>query len=174
MKILLIVLLAYTGLGICQAQQSDSDRKATQLLSGMYEVVSWHDGTTLHTSPAVVGRWSFIEGNVMCIIHNRVNPDESESAIGWGYGSISDGIFTIAYPEFITTKGSKEGSIIDQSSPFEGERKYKITFTSYGILMKSFEGTQTWEVHKDKMVYTDHEWGPDKKYAQRTWKRLTE
>lgn len=110
----------------------------------------------------------------MCIIHNRVNPDESKSAIGWGYGSISDGIFTYAYPEFITTKGSKEGSIVDQSSPFEGERKYKITFTSYGILMKSFEGTQTWEIHKDKMVYTDHEWGPDKKYAQRTWKRITE
>ena len=82
MKNLLFVLLAYTGLSICQAQHSDSDRKATQLLSGIYEVVSWHDGTTLHVPPTVVGRWAFIEGKVMCIIHNRVNPDESKSAIG--------------------------------------------------------------------------------------------
>ena len=61
----------------------------------------------------------------MCIIHNRVNPDESKSAIGWGYGSISDGIFTYSYPEFITTKGSKEGFIIDQSSPLKGNGNTK-------------------------------------------------
>lgn len=58
MKNLLFILLAYMGLSIYQAQQSDSDRKATQLLSGMYEVVSWHDGIALHVPPAVVGRWS--------------------------------------------------------------------------------------------------------------------
>ena len=109
MKNLLFVLLAYTGLSICQAQQSDSDGEATQLLSGMYEVVSWHDGTALHVPPAVVGRWSFIEGKVMCIIHNRVNPDESKSAIGWGYGSISDGIFTYAYRNSLPPRVPKKG-----------------------------------------------------------------
>lgn len=41
------------GSSICQAQQSDSDRKATQLLSGMYEVVSWHDGTALAHTPNI-------------------------------------------------------------------------------------------------------------------------
>lgn len=174
MKNSFIVLLAYFSLNVCESQESEPDKKAIQLLTGMYEVVSWHDGNTLHVPPSVTGRWSFLDGKVMCIIHNRVKPDETQSAIGWGYGSIADGIFKYSYPEFITTKGSKNASVVSQDPPFEGERKYKITFTDYGMLMKSFEETQTWEIHKDKMVYTDLEWGPEKKYAQRTWKRITE
>ena len=112
MKNSFFVYLAYFLLNVCESQESEPDKKAIQLLTGMYEVVSWYDGNTLHVPPAVVGRWSFIEGKVMCIIHNRVNPDESKSAIGWGYGSITDGIFKYSYPEFITTKGSKNASVV--------------------------------------------------------------
>ena len=89
-----------------------------------------------------------------------------------GFGYTGNPTIDIAAPPVPPASAYATAEVEDP--PFDSERKYKITFTDYGILMKSFEGTQTWEIHKDKMVYTDTESGPEKKYAQRTWRRITE
>ena len=149
------------------------DQKASRLMNGIYETVSWNDGTDLHEPPAISGRWSFVNGKTMCIIHNRVDPKQMTSMVGWGYGYFKDGKFSYTYPEFITIKGDTSQSTLERGGPFEGERVYDIRFKGDSMVMTSESGKQVWEVTSEGMRYTDQESGKDKVYAQRTWKRLS-
>jgi hypothetical protein len=140
----------------------------------MYEAVSWNDGKKRHSPPDITARWTFIEGKTMSIIHNRVDPQNTVSTIGWGYGKFKDGKFTYAYPEFVTIKGKPSNASVTQGGPFEGERQYSIEFDGDRMVMTSASGKQVWEVTPEGMRYTDQEWGPHKTFAQRVWKRITQ
>ena len=57
------------------------DKKIFNIINGVYEVVSWFDGKKLHKYPTVSGRWTFYEGQVISIIHNRINPGNHKSSV---------------------------------------------------------------------------------------------
>ena len=180
MRILITAVFVVNGLWSCPAEDvepkiasSKLDRRAFKLMSGMYETVSWNDGTQLHKPPAIHGRWSFVDGKTMSIIHNRIIPKETISSVGWGYGYFKDGKFTYSYPEFTTVKGDTSRSTVERGGPFEGERVYDVRFEGETMVMTSESGKQVWEVTPEGMRYTDQEWGENKVYAQRIWKRLS-
>lgn len=177
---LIMAVLIFNGSWLCHAEDSDAktatsklDQKAFALMSGMYETVSWNDGTQLHKPPTIHGRWSFVDGKTMSIIHNRVDPKAMISSIGWGYGYFEDGKFRYSYPEFTTIKGDASQSTVQQGGPFEGDRVYDVRFEGETMVMTSESGKQVWEVSPKGMRYTDQEWGDRKVYAQRIWKRLS-
>ncbi|MEC8553747.1 MAG: hypothetical protein VXZ82_01955 [Planctomycetota bacterium] len=180
MRLLLIALIIFNLASISPAQDTDAkkgkrklDRKAFLLMSGIYETVSWNDGSDVHKPPAISGRWAFVDGKTMCIIHNRVDSKQMTSLVGWGYGYFKDGKFHYTYPEFTTIKGDASQSTLQQGGPFEGERVYDIRFEGDSMVMTSESGKQVWEVTPEGMRYTDQESGKDKVYAQRVWKRLS-
>lgn len=151
----------------------DIDQRATKLMTGMYEIESWNDGTKLNKPPTISGRWSFLHGKTMAIIHNRIDSSNQIASVGWGYGHFSDGKFKYAYPEFITVQGEDSQSTVKSGGPFEGEREYNVKFDGERMVMTSKSGKQVWEVTPNGMRYTDQEWGVNKGYAQRVWKRIS-
>lgn len=155
-------------------QSSATEQKAMLLLNGMYEAVSWNDGETLHKPPTIKGRWVFIDGKIMCIIHNAIDPENEISSIGWGFGKVEKNRFVYGYPEFRTVKGKSSASVVIPGAPFNGLREYKIEFKDDRMIMRSATGKQIWEINPEGMVYTDQEWGPAKVFAQRIWKRITD
>ena len=40
------------------------------------------------------------------------------------------------------------------------------------LLLSANNGNQTWKLDAKNLIYTDKEWGADKKFAQRIWKRI--
>ena len=138
----------------------------------MWELVSWYDGKKLYKNPEVAGRWSFMKGEIMCIIHNRTDPKNHTSMIAWGKGSVSNGEFKYAYTEFLNLEGSEKNTVRDHSLPWGGMRKFKVEIKGDGVIMKTQSGKQTWEITKENMIYTDTESGKDKIFAQRKWKRI--
>ena len=106
----------------------DADQRGFELMNGMYEMVSWSDGDKLHRPPTVSGRWVFMDGKVMCIIHNSTNPEKASSFVGWGYGKFENGKFTYAYPEARTIEGNESSSSVNTGSNFKGEREYQVEF----------------------------------------------
>ena len=56
------------------------DKKIFNIINGVYEVKSWFDGKKLYKYPEVSGRWTFYEGQVISIIHNRINPENHKSS----------------------------------------------------------------------------------------------
>ncbi|MDE0839389.1 MAG: hypothetical protein OSB41_10100, partial [Kiritimatiellae bacterium] len=77
------------------------------------------------------------------------------------------------YTEQINLKGTAENASIASGPPWKGMRFFNVEFLQDGIEMTSENGKQTWVINKNGMVYTDREWGPNKVYAQRKWKRIS-
>ena len=180
MRLFLVTALLVANVHLCLSNGSalgkppgGMDRRAFDLMTGVYETVSWNDGRQVHKTPAISGRWSFMNGRTMAIIHNRIDPKNKIASVGWGYGIFADGKFKYAYPEWVTVKGDESQSTVTAVGPFEGEREYEVSFEGERMVMTSKSGKQVWEVSPDGMRYTDQEWGDDKVYAQRIWKRLS-
>jgi hypothetical protein len=149
------------------------DQKILKIINGMYEVIAWNDGVKTHKPPAVSGRWAFHDKKVMSIIHDRTDPNAHKSSIGWGNGTVKRGKFQYTYTEQINLQGTAENASIASGPPWKGMRFFNVEFLQDGIEMTSENGKQTWVINKNGMVYTDREWGPNKVYAQRTWKRIS-
>jgi hypothetical protein len=149
------------------------DVRILEIINGTYEVVAWNNGVKTHKPPAVSGRWVFRDKKVMSIIHNRTDPNSHKSSIGWGNGTVKRGKFQYTYTEQMNLQGTMENSSLTFGPPWKGMRSFNVEFLQNGIKMTSENDKQTWIINKNGMVYTDREWGPNKVYAQRKWKRIS-
>ena len=170
-KILFLCLIIFSF--SCFGEERSNDHKILSLLNGMYEVVSWFDGKTLHEPPTVSGRWVFYDGKIISSIHNRTNENKNKSSFKWGHGSVVDGMFRYTYTETLNVKGIDKFAKMNRNLPWSGMRTFKVTLRNNEIEMTSLNGKQTWKITKDGMVYTDPEWSDDKIFVERRWKRIT-
>ncbi len=157
----------------CFGEERNKDKEILSLLNGMYEVISWFDGKSLHEPPAVSGRWVFYDGKIMSSIHNRVNENNPKSSFKWGHGSVVDGMFRYTYTETLNVKGTESSATTNRTLPWSGMRTFNVRIRNDKIEMASLDGKQTWEITEYGMVYTDPEWSDDKIFVQRIWKRVT-
>ena len=149
------------------------DKKIFNIINGVYEIVSWFDGKKLHKYPTVSGRWTFYEGQVISIIHNRINPDNYKSSVRWGKGEIKDKKFKYTYTESLNIKGNEKFSTFNTKLLFEGIRNFDVFLNNNEIKMVSENKNQVWTINEKGMVYNDKEWGEDNIFVERKWKRLT-
>ena len=61
---------------------------------------------------------------------------------------------------------------VNQNLPWQGMRKYSVLFKNDKLVLTSSTGKQTWKLDKKSLIYTDKEWGIDKKEVTRYWKRI--
>ena len=61
---------------------------------------------------------------------------------------------------------------VNKTLPWQGMRKYSVLLKNNKLLLTSSTGKQTWELDKKSLIYTDEEWGTDKKEVIRYWKRI--
>ena len=67
----------------------------------------------------------------------------------------------------------KAQEITNDKLPWEGYRVYDLKLQEDVLLLSANSGNQTWKLDAKNLIYTDKEWGADKKFAQRIWKRIT-
>ena len=149
------------------------DKKIFNIINGVYEVKSWFDGKKLYKYPEVSGRWTFYEGQVISIIHNRINPENHKSSVRWGKGEVKDKKFKYTYTESLNIKGNEKFSTFNAKLLFEGMRSFDVFLNNNEIKMVSKNKNQIWIINEKGMVYNDKEWGEDKIFVERKWKRLT-
>ena len=169
----LIFLLFSLLPSLCLGSDKEHKEKILRLLNGMYEVVSWYDGKTIHRPPDVAGRWAFFDGKIMSIIHNRINKENRKSSIKWGHAFISNSEFQYTYTETLNIKGSENSSIINHLIPWTGMRTFKLRLHDDILYMTSNSGKQNWEISKSGIIYTDNAWGDENIFVKRAWKRIT-
>ena len=60
---------------------------------------------------------------------------------------------------------------VNENLPWKGMRKYSVSLKNKLVLTSS-TGKQSWELDNKSLIYTDKEWGTDKKEVIRYWKRI--
>ena len=103
----------------------------------------------------------------------RINPDNHKSSVRWGKGEVKDKKFKYTYTESLNIKGNEKFSTFNTKLLFEGMRSFDVDLNNNEIKMVSENKNQVWTINEKGMVYNDKEWGEDKIFVERKWKRLT-
>ena len=90
-----------------------------------------------------------------------------------GKGRVKDKKFRYTYTENLNIKGNEKFSTFNIKLPFEKMRNFDVFLNNNEIKMVSENKNQVWTINEKGMVYNDKEWGEDKIFVERKWKRLT-
>ena len=151
----------------------DIDQKVNNLITGMYELETWLDDDKIYEYPDVTGTLSINNGQIGFTLDNRINKNKTVKVIGWGNYILNNNEFKYQYTDFKVLILNDGEEIINDKLPWEGYRVYDLKLQEDVLLLSANNGNQTWKLDTKNLVYTDKEWGADKKFAQRIWKRIT-
>jgi len=98
--------------------------------------------------------------------------NETIKIIGWGNYNLSVNEYNYGYFDFKKMTDNGTDIKVNENLPWQGMRKYSVLLKNNKLLLTSSTGKQTWELDKKSLIYTDKEWGMDKKEVIRYWKRI--
>ena len=103
----------------------------------------------------------------------NMNSNKSVELIGWGRYKINSKAFHIGWHDWKLLLIENNIKTVKKKSPWKGMREYSVSLKGNKLVLTSITGKQSWELNKNSLVYRDKEWGEDKIFVERKWKRLT-
>lgn len=173
MKYFKIYLLSlFLLLNYLKANSSDNINDIKSLLEGRYELVYWKQDNLKFNYPQIAGTLVVKDYKISFTLDSNMKENESLKIIGWGNYNLSVNEYNYGYFDFKKMTYNGTDMKVNKTLPWQGMRKYSILLKNNKLLLTSSTGKQTWELDKKSLIYTDKEWGTDKKEVIRYWKRI--
>ena len=173
MKYFKIYLLSlFLLLNYLKANSSDNINDIKSLLEGRYELVYWKQDNLKFNYPQIAGTLVVKDNKISFTLDSNMKENESLKIIGWGNYNLSVNEYNYGYFDFKKMTDNGTDMKVNKALPWQGIRKYSVLLKNDKLLLTSSTGKQTWELDKKSLIYTDKEWGTDKKEVIRYWKRI--
>ena len=173
MKYLKIYLLSFfLLLNYLKANSSDNINDIKSLLEGRYELVYWQQDNLKFNYPQIAGTLVVKDNKISFTLDSNMKENETVKIIGWGNYNLSVNEYSYGYFDFKKMTDNGTDMKVNKTLPWQGMRKYSVLLKNDKLLLTSSTGKQTWELDKKSLIYTDKEWGTDKKEVIRYWKRI--
>ena len=173
MKYLKVYLLGFfLLLNHITVNSSDNINDIKSLLEGRYELVFWEQDNLKFNYPKVAGTLVLKNNKISFTLDSNMKENETVKIIGWGNYSLSVNEYNYGYFDFKKMTNNGIDMKVNQNLPWQGMRKYSVLFKNDKLVLTSSTGKQTWKLDKKSLIYTDKEWGTDKKKVLRYWKRI--
>ena len=173
MKYFKIYLLSlFLLLNYLKANSSDNINDIKSLLEGRYELVYWKQDNLKFNYPQIAGTLVVKDNKISFTLDSNMKENESLKIIGWGNYNLSVNEYNYGYFDFKKMTDNGTDMKVNKTLPWQGMRKYSVLLKNDKLLLTSSTGKQTWELDKKSLIYTDKEWGTDKKEVIRYWKRI--
>tara|TARA_A200000113_G_scaffold195281_1_gene185720 strand:+ start:81 stop:605 length:525 start_codon:yes stop_codon:yes gene_type:complete len=173
MKYFKIYLLSlFLLLNYLKANSSDNINDIKSLLEGRYELVYWKQDNLKFNYPQIAGTLVVKDNKISFTLDSNMKENESLKIIGWGNYNLSVNEYNYGYFDFKKMTDNGTDMKVNKTLPWQGMRKYSVLLKNNKLLLTSSTGKQTWELDKKSLIYTDKEWGTDKKEVIRYWKRI--
>ena len=173
MKYLKIYLLGcFLLLNYLKANSSDNINDIKSLLEGRYELVFWEQDNLKFNYPKVAGTLVVKNNKISFTLDSNMKESETVKIIGWGNYNLSVNEYNYGYFEFKKMTDNGIDMKVNENLPWQGMRKYSVLLKNDELVLTSSTGKQTWKLDKKSLIYTDNEWGTDKKEVIRYWKRI--
>ena len=173
MKYFKIYLLSlFLLLNYLKANSSDNINDIKSLLEGRYELVYWKQDNLKLNYPQIAGTLVVKDNKISFTLDSNMKENESLKIIGWGNYNLSVNEYNYGYFDFKKMTDNGTDMKVNKTLPWQGMRKYSVLLKNNKLLLTSSTGKQTWELDKKSLIYTDKEWGTDKKEVIRYWKRI--
>ena len=173
MKYFKIYLLSFfLLLNYLKANSSDNINDIKSLLEGRYELVYWKQDNLKFNYPQIAGTLVVKDNKISFTLDSNMKENETLKIIGWGNYNLSVNEYNYGYFDFKKMIDNGADMKVNKTLPWQGMRKYSVLLKNDKLLFTSSTGKQTWELDKKSLIYTDKEWGTDKKEVIRYWKRI--
>jgi len=173
MKYLKIYLLSFILLlNYSKANSSDNINDIKSLLEGRYELVFWEQNNFKFNYPKVAGTLVVKNNKISFTLDSNMKESETVKIIGWGNYNLSVTEYNYGYFDFKKMTDNGIDMKVNENLPWQGMRKYSVLLKNDKLVLTSSTGKQTWKLDKKSLIYTDKEWGTDKKEIIRYWKRI--
>jgi len=173
MKYLKIYLLSFfLLLNYSKANSSDNINDIKILFEGRYELVYWKQDNLKFNYPQIAGTLVVKDNKISFTLDSNMKENETLKIIGWGNYNLSVNEYNYGYFDFKKMTDNGTDMKVNNTLPWQGMRKYSVLLKNDKLLFTSSTGKQTWELDKKSLIYTDKEWGTDKKEVIRYWKRI--
>ena len=170
MKLLLIILFSFLSFFKLNTSENIDDIKS--LLEGRYELVYWKQDNLKFNYPQIAGTLVVKDNKISFTLDSNMKENETLKIIGWGNYNLSVNEYNYGYFDFKKMIDNGADMKVNKTLPWQGMRKYSVLLKNDKLLFTSSTGKQTWELDKKSLIYTDKEWGTDKKEVIRYWKRI--
>ena len=170
MKLLLIILFSFLSFFKLNTSENIDDIKS--LLEGRYELVYWKQDNLKFNYPQIAGTLVVKDNKISFTLDSNMKENETLKIIGWGNYNLSVNEYNYGYFDFKKMTDNGVDMKVNKTLPWQGMRKYSVLLKNDKLLLTSSTGKQTWELDKKSLIYTDKEWGADKKEVIRYWKRI--
>ena len=173
MKYLKIYFLSFFLLiNYLKANSSDNINDIKSLLEGRYELVFWEQNNSRFNYPKVAGTLVVKNNKISFTLDSNMKESETVKIIGWGNYNLSVTEYNYGYFDFKKMTDNGIDMKVNENLPWQGMRKYNVLLKNDKLVLTSSTGKQTWKLDKKSLIYTDKEWGTDKKEVIRYWKRI--
>ena len=173
MKCFKVYLLSFFLFTIyLKANSSDNINDIKSLLEGRYELVFWEQDNLKFNYPKVAGTLVLKDNKISFTLDSNMKESETIKIIGWGNYNLSVTEYNYGYFDFKKVTDNGEDMKVNENLPWQGMRKYGVLLKDDKLLLTSSTGKQTWKLDKKSLIYSDKEWGTDKKEVVRYWKRI--
>ncbi len=173
MKYIKIYLLSFfLLLNYLKANSSDNINNIKSLLEGRYELIFWEQDNLKFNYPKVAGTLVVKNNKISFTLDNNMKESETVKIIAWGNYNLSVTEYNYRYFDFKKMTDNGIDMKVNKNLPWQGMRKYSVLFKNDKLVLTSSTGKQTWKLDKNSLIYTDKEWGTDKKEVIRYWKRI--
>ena len=170
MKLLLIILFSFLSFFKLNTSENIDDIKS--LLEGRYELVYWKQDNLKFNYPQIAGTLVVQDNKISFTLDSYMKENETLKIIGWGNYNLSVNEYNYGYFDFKKMTDNGIDLKVNESLPWQGMRKYIVLLKNDKLVLTSSTGKQTWKLDKKSLIYTDMEWGTDKKEVIRYWKRI--
>jgi hypothetical protein len=135
-------------------------------LTGVYELVAWHQDGARFAPPTVTGRFVLWGGTVTTILIDR-RPDAAlVSAALFGHYTLEGGVFAYAYTEASTIRQVGERTVRSEALPFSGARRFRMETHDGVVRLQGLEGSWSFEFDAAGFRYGEAD------AVQRVWRRV--
>ena len=173
MKYLKMYLLSFfLLLNYSKVNSSDNINDIKILFEGRYELVYWKQDNLKFNYPQIAGTLVVKDNKISFTLDSNMKENESLKIIGWGNYNLSVNEYNYGYFEFKKMTDNGIDMKVNENLPWQGMRKYSVLLKNDELVLTSSTGKQTWKLDKKSLIYTDNEWGTDKKEVIRYWKRI--
>ena len=137
-------------------------------MSGVYALAEWYKDGTRFTPPQVDGRFILLNGTIMTILYNRMQPPGQVSSVLVGRYELSANRFAYAYDEVSVVTESADGTSVSHKPFWDGLRGFTVGVEGDLVRLREENGTREFVFGNEELNYFE------KGALLRKWRRTAD
>lgn len=150
------------------AWADDSLETVKSRMSGVYTLQEWSKDGIRYVSPQVDGRFVLLNGVIMTILYNRMQPPNQISTVLVGRYVLNADRFSYGYDEVSVVTESADAANISHKPLWDGMRNFTVSVENDAVRLREENGTREFVFASEELNYFE------KGKLLRKWRRTAD